>query len=352
MTYPHCTPKRKKGEHLSAIERGKIAGWLAEKLSNREIARRIGVHHTTIANELERGQVEQVRKINGIKHTYVTYNPEYAQNRYETKRQKCHRPSKFNQVKAFLAYFVEKFQTVGFAPDVAVGVAKSTGLFHSSEMVSTTTLYKYIDEQRLEIRNIDLLHKVGRKTNQKRTRTNKKILGKSIENRPDHVENREEFGHFEIDTVIGKRKGAETALLTLTERKTRFEIIRLIDGKDADSVAYAITRLIHQVGATNFKRIVKSITSDNGSEFATLAESLRGYTDVYFTHPYTSCERGTNENHNRMIRRKIPKSKSLEGYGRKDIQRIEDGMNDLPRKILDYDTPRHRFEQEVQTVVR
>ncbi|WYJ91349.1 hypothetical protein A5888_003117 [Enterococcus sp. 9E7_DIV0242] len=215
MTYPHSSPKHKKGGHLSAIERGKIAGWLAEKLSNCEIARRISVHHTTIANELERGQVKQIRKINGIKYIYVTYNPEYTQSSYETKRQKCHRPTKFNQVKAFLAYFVERFQTVAFAPDVAVGVTKSTGLFHLSEMVSTTTLYKYIDEQRLEIRNIDFLHKLGRKNNQKRTLMNKKILGKSIESPPEHVESREEFGHFEIDTVIDKRKGTETALLML-----------------------------------------------------------------------------------------------------------------------------------------
>lgn len=350
MTYTHSTPERKKGEHLSAIERGKIAGWLDEKLSNREMARRIGVHHTTIANEIERGKVEQVRKVNGIKHIYVKYNPEYAQNRYKTKRLKCHCPSKFNQVKAFLAYFIERFQTAGYAPDVAVGVAKKKGLFHPSEMVSTTTLYKYIDEQRLEIRNIDLQNKVRRKSSRKRKRTNKTILGQSIEQRPEHIENRETFGHFEIDTVIGKRNGSETALLTLTERKTRFEIIRLIDGKDTDSVTYAMNQLIKQFGTAAFKRIFKTITSDNGSEFASLSETMQGYSEVYFTHPYTSCERGTNENHNRMIRREIPKHESLERYGRKDIQRVEDGMNDLPRKILGYDSPRQQFEQEVQSV--
>lgn len=350
MTYTHSTPKRKKGEHLTAIERGKIAGWRQEKVSNREMARRIGVHHTTIANELERGKVEQVRKINGIRHFYVTYDPDYAHNRYKRKRQNCHRPSKFEQVKAFLAYFVTMFQSADYSPDVAVGVAKTTGLFQPSEMVSTSTLYKYIDQQRLEIRNIDLLHKMGRKTSNKRLRTNKKVLGQSIEKRPRHIDSRETFGHFEIDTVIGKRGGCETALLTLTERKTRFEIIRLIDGKDADSVAYAMKQLIHHFGPTTFKRLFQSITSDNGSEFATLSETVKPYTEVYFTHPYTSCERGTNENHNRMIRRKIPKHESLEKYGRKDIQFIEDRMNDLPRRILGFQTPRQQFEQEVQRV--
>lgn len=349
MTYSHSTTERPKGKHLTAIERGKIAGWLEEKVSNREMARRIGVHHTTIANELKRGRLEQVRKINGIKQLYVKYDPEHAQFSYETNRLNCHRSAKFDQVKSFLAYFIEKFRTVDYAPDVVVGMAKSNALFLPTEMVCTTTLYKYIDAQLLEIRNIDLQDKMRRKLPKKQPRKNKKILGKSIEERPAHIENREEFGHFEIDTVVGKRGGSGTALLTLTERKSRFEIIRLIDGRDADSVAYALKQLIHQWGPKNFKNVFKSITADNGSEFATLAETLREYTEVYFTHPYTSCERGTNENHNKMIRRKIPKHESIDAYGRKDIQQIEDGMNDLPRKILGYATPRQLFEQEVQS---
>lgn len=96
MTNTYSTTERAKGKHLTAIERRKIAGQAAEKLSNREIARRIGVHHTTIANELARGKVEQTRKINGTKHSYFKYDPEYAQICYEQKRKKCHCPSKFH----------------------------------------------------------------------------------------------------------------------------------------------------------------------------------------------------------------------------------------------------------------
>ncbi|MCB5950941.1 IS30 family transposase [Enterococcus sp. BWT-B8] len=351
MTYTHSTIERRKGKHLTSIERGKIAGWLEEALSHGEIARRIGVNRQTISNELARGTVEQVRKVNGIKHFSMKYDPEFAQNRYEIKRQNCHRPCKFVQVRSFLAYFVKLFKTADYAPDVVVGTTKRTGLFSPEEMVCTTTLYKYIDAQLLEVRNIDLNCQVSRKRTKKYTRKNKKVLGQSIEERPAHIEERQEFGHFEIDTVIGKRGGAETTLLTLTERKSRFEIIRLIDGKDADSVAYGIRQLIKEYGSRSFKRLFKTITSDNGSEFTTLAATLKGYCEVYFTHPYTSCERGTNENHNRMIRRKIPKYESLEQYGRKDIQRIEDGMNDLPRRILGYQPPRQQFEQEAFIVV-
>lgn len=351
MTYAHSTTKRTKGKHLTAIERGQIAAWLEEKLSHGEMSRRLDVSRQTVSNELTRGTVKQMRKINGVIHYYHKYDPDYAQNRYKEKRQDCHRASKFHQVRAFLAYFIEQFKKADYAPDVAVGVAKRHHLFFPEEMVCTTTLYKYIDQQLLEVRNIDLQNQVSRKRTTKQSRRNKKVLGQSIEERPAHVENRTEFGHFEIDTVVGKREGSETALLTLTERKSRFELIRLIDNKDADSVTYALQNLIKEFGSSTFKRVFQSITSDNGSEFASLTETLDEYCSVYFTHPYTSCERGTNENHNRMIRRKIPKHESLEGYSRKNIQDIELGMNDLPRRILDYRTPRELFEQEVQLVV-
>lgn len=259
--------------------------------------------------------------------------------------------TKNNYCSGHSAYFTEQFKKADYAPDVVVGVAKRHQLFFPEEMVCTTTLYTYIDQLLLEIRNIDLQNQVSRKRTTKQKRKNKKVLGKSIEDRPAYVEDRTEFGYFEIDTVVGKREGSETALLTLTERKSRFEFIRLIDNKDADSVAYALQNLIKEFVSSTFKWVFQSVTSDNGSEFASLTETLEGRCPVYFTHPYTSCERGTNGNHNRMIRRKIPKHESLEGYSRKDMQGVEQGMNDLPRRILDYRTPRELFEQEIQLVV-
>lgn len=347
MTCLHSTTLRPKGKHLSAIERGEIAGLHSQGLSNGAIARKIGVSRQTISNELSRGTITQVKKINGTSHYYKKYAPDYSQNRYLEKRASCHRPSKFHQVKAFIAHFVTMFRASGYSPDATVGAAKLNGLFLPEEMVCTTTLYRYIDSQLLEVRNIDLESQVSRKKAKIKSRKNVKVLGESIENRPAHIENREEFGHFEIDTVIGKRGGSETVLLTLVERKTRLEIIRLIDSKEADSVSYGLNHLIGEYGDTNFKKIFRTITSDNGSEFSALSKTLKGYCDVYFTHPYTSCERGTNENHNRIIRRSVPKYQSIEKYSRKDIQFVEDRMNDLPRKILGYLTPRQKFEQEI-----
>lgn len=152
-------------------------------------------------------------------------------------------------------------------------------------------------------------------TNKKHVVKNRKTLGKSIEERPLLVEFHEDFCHFKIDTVNGKRDGSEMVLLMLTERKTRFEIIRSIDAEDANSVTYAIKQLISEYGSS-FSHMFRSITVDNGSEFAhaLLSETLAGRSEVYFIHPYTSCERVTNENHNRMIRHYIPKGMSIDQY--------------------------------------
>lgn len=126
------------------------------------------------------------------------------------------------------------------------------------------------------------------------------------------IDTREEFGHFEIeiDTAVEKRGGSEAVLLTLYRAEEFLD--HLADSKDTDYAACAMQQLI--------RRIFRSITSDNGSEFVALAADLSGWIEVYFTHPYTSYERGTNENHTRMIRRKILKFESLEAYRLSEIQ--------------------------------
>ena len=129
-----------------------------------------------------------------------------------------------------------------------------------------------------------------RSTKKKRSRKNKKVLGKSIEDRPTYVDDRTEFGHWEIDTVLGSRtKG--NAFLTLTERKTRREHIFRIDQKSVNGVDKAIQKIKETYG-TMFSIVFKTITSDNGSEFSELTETIDcEHVDVYYTHPYTACER-------------------------------------------------------------
>lgn len=153
----------------------------------------------------------------------------------------------------------------------------------------TTTLYHWIDSGIMRTKNIDLLEKLSRKIKNpsQKVRRNKRVLGTSIEERPQSIDTRETFGHWEIDTVIGNKTKSAPVLLTLVERQTRFEVILKIDGKDVESVDNAVTNLKERAG-DQFEYIFKSITSGNGSEFSGLHEGLSEVLDVYFTHPYAS----------------------------------------------------------------
>jgi IS30 family transposase len=170
------------------------------------------------------------------------------------------------------------------------------------------------------------------------------VLGRSITERPEHINDRSEFGHWEIDCVVGKKTKDESVLLTLTERKTHMEIIRKLPSKSTYAVQEALQNLESDVGDL-FSLAFKSITADNGSEFSDLASFK--CSEVYFAHPYSSCERGTNEHHNDLIRRFIPKRRSLDPYSSTAIETVQSWCKNLPRKILGYLTPQEAFEIEV-----
>ena len=138
---------------------------------------------------------------------------------------------------------------------------------------------------------------------------NKRILGRSIEERPASVNDRKEFGHWEADLVIGSKNNNDDALLTMIERKTREYWMIRIPGRDPNGVMNALSTVRSQF-EEHWNDIFKTITIDNGSEFSTLSDlETLSKTLVYFAHPYTSCEKGSVERHNGLIRRFIPKGK-------------------------------------------
>ena len=234
--------------------------------------------------------------------------------------------------------------------DACVGYALAHNLFDRSEMLCTKTLYNYVELGLLGIKNIDLPQKLHRRTKAKRIRERKRVLGRSIEQRPESVDSREEFGHWEIDEVIGRKSDKDKVLLTMVERKTRnLCVLRLAD-KSSRSLMEAFQRMEDELGQA-FPKVFRSITADNGSENAMLAEieSVTG-TPVYFTHPYTSCEKGTIENHNGLIRRFLPKGKRIDSYDEDTILSVELWANGLPRKILGYRTPDEAFEAEMDRI--
>jgi len=165
------------------------------------------------------------------------------------------------------------------------------------------------------------------------------LRGKSIDERPQAAESRVEYGHWEMDTVVGPSRGSGTCLLVLTERATRMEIIRRLPDRTQRSVLRALRHLERQ--PDNPFAHMKSLTSDNGSEFwdfqaierSTLNPHTRRCT-LYYTHPFSAFERGSNENNNRIIRRFIPKGTDLASFTGKQIAAIELKINTLERHIL------------------
>ena len=179
--------------------------------------------------------------------------------------------------------------------------------------------------------------------------------GESIDKRPKEIDTREEFGNWEMDSVLGKRGKSKNTLLVLTERKTRNEIIFKLPDHTDEAVVAALDRLERKWGADMFKRVFKTITVDNGSEFAD-AEGLQRSiinegekrTKVYYCHPYSSWERGTNEVTNKMIRRKIPKGTNFDDRTEEEVESIENWINGYPRKIHGYHSAGELFEEEVK----
>ena len=176
--------------------------------------------------------------------------------------------------------------------------------------------------------------KLKRNTKLHRIRKNKKKLGRSIEERPKEINKRNEFGHYECDLVLGHKSKDDEVLLTLSEGMSREFLILRILHKTSVSVMHAFKELQRQY-SEHWNDIFKTITTDNGSEFAALSNlEAVSKTLVYYAHPYTSCDKGTVERHNGLIRRFIPKGEAIANYFLQDIIDIETWCNSLPRKIL------------------
>lgn len=346
MDYPNCTTEHQKNKHLKLPQRVIIQTRLKDGYSAYRIAKELKCAANTVRNEIRRGSVEQI--IQGKK--VVTYFADAGQYQYHQHRKHCLGKYKRLLCNDFINYVSEKMRSDNWSVDSCFGKALLDHLFERSEMVCTKTLYSYIDLGLMTQKNIDLPMKLRRNTKQSRVRKNKKNLGRSIEERPQSVASREEFGHWEIDTVIGVKTKDDQVLLTLVERQTRCFIVRKIKGKTALAVMEAIDALQEEYGS-QFGKVFKTITSDNGSEFSDLSRlETDTQTKIYFTHPYTSCERGTNERHNGLIRRFIPKGNRMDGYSSDEISLIEDWCNCLPRKILGYHTPEELFEQNLDVI--
>lgn len=344
MDHNHYSTEHRKGQHLLSEERHEIEVRMKDGWSVYRIAKHLGRPYNTIKNEIKRGTVSLY---NG---KVQRYKADAGKKVYFEHRQNCRKQYQCLRTVRFLRYVVARFRgDEKWSLDACYGAALRSGAFRRDELVCTKTLYNYVNLGLIPIKNIDLPEKLRRKTKAKKNRENKKKLGKSIEERPEIVALRTEFGHWELDSVIGKKKEGEPTVVTLTERKLRMSLWLKVRNHSAEAVNEALRKLFDRFGS-RWKEVFKTITTDNGSEFALLSELEDEGLQVYFTHPYTSCEKGTNECHNRMLRRFLPKGKSISDYSADDICFFADCINGLPRKILGYRTPEELFEEQLDRI--
>ena len=331
--------KRRRFKHLTWNDRLRIEAFLKCKKTVQEIADEIGVHRNTIYNEIKRGRYIHT---NSDLTEEERYNPDAAQRAYEENLAAKGPGLKIGNDHKLAEHIEQRIIEQNYSPAAVLGEIKVKGLAFDTS-ICETTLYSYIKKGvflNLGSSHLPNKGKKKRPYNKVKKVAARKAAGTSIERRPPEVDSREEIGHWEMDCVEGKKKTKET-LLVLSERKSRKEIIIKMKDQTAGSVVAALDRLERRYGSL-FSKVFQTITVDNGSEFADCAgmeKSCRrngNRTKIFYCHPYSSYERGTNENINLMIRRWFPKGTDFGKITARAIKAVEDWLNTYPREILGF----------------
>jgi len=227
----------------------------------------------------------------------------------------------------------EKLESEQWSPEQIKGYCDK----HNIVMVSHERIYQFIYQDKAEGGNLYKNLRTGKRKCRKRYGSGKQdymVKNRTpIDLRPSVIDNKERFGDWEIDTIVGKNN--KGAILTIVERKSAFLLMQKLKGKNADDLARSAVRLL-----APYKQKVHSITSDNGSEFAQhqqIAKKLDAL--FFFAHPYSSWERGLNENTNKLIRQYIPKKSSFDHIDNQYINEVNLKLNRRPRKKLAFDSP-------------
>lgn len=313
-------------KQLSYEQRIEIYAYLKAGCNQTAIAQFIGVSKSSVSREIKRNT--------GLK----GYRPKQANQQALDRRKNAAKHVRFTDE---IKKDVKKCLKQDWSPEQIIGWLKK----NDKPYVSHESIYQFIIEEQ---NNGSALYKhlrLGRKKRRKRIK-NKDCRGHipnrvSIDKRPSVVDNKERVGDWEIDTVIGKNhKGA---LVTAVERKTKLCLISYVPQKEAALVTRALIDMLEP-----YKNLVHTLTSDNGKEFSEhekIAEALNA--QFYFAHPYCSWERGLNENTNGLIRQYFPKKSSLLNVSDKYVSFVQDRLNDRPRKLLDFETPKYLFNNSV-----
>lgn len=311
-----------KYQHLSESQRYEIKAYLNCNMSQKYIAEQLGVSQSCISRELKRNKLKK-----------GGYSPKKAQEFTDDRKERFCSNRRFT--KAVKEFVDQKLTQDQWSPEQIVGYCKK----HKINTVSVERIYQYLREDKrnggklyLQLRH-QLKHRKRPVSGKYEIIKNKK----SIETRPEIVLTNQEFGHYEIDLIIGAE--GKGAILTVVERKTKFLFMEKLKGKNAKELAKSMVNTL-----LPYKNSIKTITSDNGTEFAEhqyISQKLD--CDFYFAHPYSSWERGLNENTNGLIRQYIPKGTYFEKVSKENIKEYQHKINRRPRLTLDFEEPKILF---------
>jgi len=309
-------------KQITSEERYTISSLKKQGYSNSKIAQILGRHRSTIGREICR---------NSCWMTDGAYRPSKAQTRTQTRRRRARQHlhftnDDFSEVRRLLRK--------KFSPEQITGRLRQQKI---SPSFSHETIYRYIWRDKAEGGSLWKHLRCSRKQRRKRYRAydsrGRMSDKRPITERPASIETRRYFGHWEIDTVLGK--GAPDCIVTLVERKTGYTIIGKLRDRTTKSLNKRTIKLIQKDPVA-----FKTITSDNGTEFHQYKEIERACSvKFYFATPHHSWERGTNENTNGLIRQYIPKGTSMASLTQQQCDAIAHKLNTRPRKRLGYQTP-------------
>lgn len=343
---------------LTLVERSKIETYLKEGKSIRYIARELHRAPSTIMRELRRHDITQFAERRGY---FSSYECVSAQRQAGVSASKKGAPLKIGR-DAATALHLERRLRQGYSPYAAIERVRRDGQLGTE--ITSRTLYNYIHRHVLGVGTEVLVLGSRKKKSRGHEDFNKRKIARntvdypSIEERPKSVLSREEFGHWEADTVVGKKK-TKSVLLTMVERKTRYAIAVKLPNRRRDTIVKGFDHVEQMVGPEVFSEIFKTITFDNGVEFLDVQGIKRSYRSsgahanervhsVFFCHPFCSSERGSNEVMHTFIRRRWPKGTDFEGVSSEDVSKHMDWINDYPRKLHGGRSAKELFYEELR----
>ncbi|GLB52657.1 transposase InsI for insertion sequence element IS30A [Neptunitalea chrysea] len=318
-----------KHKRLSLKERVIIQTLLEENKSKSFIAKKLNRSRSTITREVNKWVSDPSDKYDASLTDWL------AKDDYLNKRN-------LDKIETYslLRFYVYKRLLKNWSPEQISGRIKIDFPNDSVMTISHEAIYMHIyshPQARLNKKLIKLLpyQKSRRRKPKPRRKKGSKIKDQiNISQRPKHIENRKEIGHWEGDLVIGKAQ--KSAIGTIVERKSRYTLIIPVKDRTSKSVTRAFAKELNRLD----KQLLKTMTYDNGTEMADhkwLAENTG--IDIYFANPYASWERGTNENTNGLIRRFLPKKTDFKNINNNQLKIIQYKLNNGPRKVLGYKTP-------------